>query len=187
MIRQFLPLAVAAVALPAAAMAAPPPRLAEIVVAPVPVVAVPVAFTVAPAGLAGPVIPVALIRQIDALRQSMRVQMAALEHLAAAPFAMPRFVVPGGTTLVSMVSVGGPNDACSEQMEIVPAQSGRMLVFMRSRGKGCAPEAAALAHGALVPHVAPPRHAHRPPDALPPPSPVVQADYLVPGRARATG
>lgn len=187
MIRKLLPLAAAAVALPAAAMAAPPRHGAEIVLVPVPV-----AFTATPVQFGAPIVPAALIRQVEALQQSMQAQMAALEQLAASPFAMPQFAMPGipargGITRVSMVSVGGPNGVCNEQMEIVPGHAGRMHVFMRSSGNGCAPQAAALAHGRHVPHAAPPAHVHRPANALPPPSPLLQADFQVPGHTRATG
>lgn len=183
MIRKFLPLAAATALLPAAALAAPPARPAEIVV-------LPVALAPVPAELAVPAMPVAFLRQIDAMQQSM--QMAALERLAFAPLTMvpvgaPVNVAPARYTQVSMVSIGAPDGVCNEQMEIVPGQNGRMHVFVRREGRGCAPEAASLAHG--TPHVSAhaPQHRHLPPNALPPPSKLLQADYMVPGRARAVG
>lgn len=186
MIRKLLPLGAVAVMLPAVAMAAQPARPAEIVV-------VPVALASMPMQVAMPVMPVALIRQVDAMQASMQLQMAELERLAFAPVAIPRINMPvqpapGGYTRVSMVSVSGPGGVCSEQMEIVPGRNGRTHVFVRREGPGCSPQAAALAHGTSHPATAPaPRHVHRPANALPPPSKLLEADYAVPGRARATG
>lgn len=185
MIRKFLPLVAAAVVLPAVAMAAPPVRSAEIVL-------VPVALAPVPVEGAMPVVPAALIRQVDAMQESMQAQMAVLERLAFAPVALapmpaPVDTSPGSYTQVSMVSVGGSGGVCNEQMEIVPGHNGRMHVFVRREGKGCAPEAAALAHGGPHATAPAPRRPHLPPNALPPPSKLLQADYAVPGRARRVG
>lgn len=187
MIRKVLKLAAATLLLPAAAMAAPPARPAEIIV-------VPVAFAPMPAGLALRAMPAALFRQIDAMQQSMQMQMAAFERLAFAPVSVPQpgtpmSAMPAGYTQVSMVSVGGPGGVCNEQMDIVPGTSGRMQIFIRREGKGCAPEAASLAHAHGASHASAPapQHRHLPPNALPPPSKLLQAGYLVPGRGRAVG
>jgi hypothetical protein len=183
--RKILPLAAAVVALPAVALAASPAAVpAEIVV--VPVAMAPVPFMAAPA------IPVALIRQMNEMQRAMQVQMAALEQLAAAPLAPTLAMagppaLQGGTTRITMVSSGGPSGVCSEQMEIMPGNNGRMHVFVR-RSAGCTPQAAALPgphEGPKALH--PSAHAHLPPNALPPPSKVIEADYAVPGRARAEG
>ncbi len=183
--RKILPLAAAVVALPAVALAAPPAFVpAEIVVVPVAMAPMPV--------MAMPAIPVALIRQMNEMQRAMQVQMVALEQFAAAPFApTPAMVGPAalqrGTTRITMVSSDGPSGVCSEQMEIMPGSNGRMHVFVR-RSAGCTPQAAALPghhHGPQALH--PPARAHLPPNALPPPSKVIEADYAVPGRARAEG
>ncbi|OYW11961.1 MAG: hypothetical protein B7Z59_02885 [Acidiphilium sp. 37-67-22] len=185
MIRSFLPLAAAmlalpAVSLPATAQAAPP---AAIVVVPVAVVAMPAA-------------PVALFREMDA----MQVQMAALMRLAARPPALPAMAglaaPPVGGMRITMVRASGGEGVCSEQMEIMPGHDGRMHIFVR-RSAGCAPQAAAMpAHPPQTLRGYPPQalggyppqaRPRLPADALPPPSKTIEAEDLVPGRARAAG
>lgn len=200
MIRSFLPLAVAILAIPAAALAAPPAgnAPAEIVVVPVAVAPVPV--------MAIPAAPAALIRQIDEMQRAMQVRMQALEQLAASPLALVSAMagpgaVPGGVTRITMARAGDGEGVCSEQMAIVPGRDGRMRVFVR-RSAGCAPQAAAVpGHPPQALRGYPPRalsgyppralhpqaHPRLPADALPPPSKTIEAEDLVPGRAHAVG
>ncbi len=190
MIRSFLPLAVAILAMPAAALAAPPAGNvpAEIVVVPVAVAPVPV--------MAIPAAPAALIRQIDEMQRAMQVRMQALGQLAASPLALVSAMagpgaVPGGVTRITMARAGDGEGVCSEQMAIVPGRDGRMHVFVR-RSAGCPPQALRgyppRALSGYPPRALHPQaHPRLPADALPPPSKTIEAEDLVPGRAHAVG
>ncbi|MCU4160133.1 hypothetical protein AiwAL_08425 [Acidiphilium sp. AL] len=128
-----------------------------------------------------PLVPMALIRQVVLIQDQMQASMAALQQFAMQPM-MTASPPPGGAGFaqVTMVSVSGLRGACGESMTVVPGPNGQPVASVRRFGNGCAPVPAAMP-APVAPMSAPAQAVpHLPPGALPPPSKLIYTDYKLP-------